>query len=139
MSLWQVTSVCKQLQLLAGHVRTQAAPPLPPDLLQASAVSPSSFKLSWHAPESQGAPVTDYSVRIQPSSALASGHVTDLPNGRPLQNGHADTLHTLSKASGHDMPHSNGDMPSNPQGRVIRVKGTQLSTTVTGGTPFVIV
>lgn len=114
----------------AGQTRTQAAPPLSPDPPKATSVSSSSIKLSWHAPDSQGAPVTEYAVSIQASTVFAHGH---LVNGHHLGNGHAGPQ---TQENGNQIKAylSDSHMPNNLERRVVLVKGAQLSTTVTGWT-----
>lgn len=118
----------------AGHVKTPAAAPLPPDPPQASAVSSSSFRLSWSPPDERGAPITDYSVSVQSAtaSASASPQLGEMSNGHVLKNGHADPLHSLDKGADGRVPYSNGNMPSQPQPQVVHVKGNKTSTTISG-------
>ena len=78
---------------LAGSATTRPAPPLAPHSPNPSAISASSFKLSWASSLSRGAPVTEYLVSVQQPAAIAdsNGH-NPVAGAEPaaMSNGHAD-------------------------------------------------
>ncbi len=97
--------------ILAGSATTRPAPPLAPQPPTSSAVSSSSFKLSWASPQARGAPVTEYMVSVQQpattadsnssrmlagaaSAAMANGHATAIGNGA------LDSMDDASSTSG---------------------------------------
>ncbi|KAL0040936.1 hypothetical protein WJX79_010532 [Trebouxia sp. C0005] len=76
-----------------GSATTRPAPPLAPHSPNPSAISASSFKLSWASSLSRGAPVTEYLVSVQQPAAIAdsNGH-NPVAGAEPaaMSNGHAD-------------------------------------------------
>lgn len=76
----------------AGLATTRPAPPLAPHPPTSSAITASSFKLSWASPQARGAPVTEYlvSVHYQAITADSTSASSAGPTAAVSANGHAD-------------------------------------------------
>ena len=77
----------------AGLAITRPAPPLAPHPPTSSAITASSFKLSWASPQARGAPITEYlvSVHYQAVTADSTSASSAGPTAAAAANGHAES------------------------------------------------
>lgn len=77
----------------AGLATTRPAPPLAPHPPTSSAITASSFKLSWASPQARGAPITEYlvSVHYQAVTADSTSASSAGPTAAAAANGHAES------------------------------------------------